>query len=305
MSKTDLLATFISYLKNERQYSTKTLNSYQTDLLEAKAFWQDNGGFTSWTQIETRDVEVYLQFLASKWARSTQMRKLSSLRSFYHFLTKRKYAKIDPTQTISLKKVDKKLPQFFYQSEINQVLSSLNDSRPLTLRNLALFELFYTTGMRVSEVSDLKLLQIDFDLKMILVHGKGNKDRYVAFDEQTKKTLQNYLVKARPKLLANQADLKYVFLNNQGQKLSVRGIEYVMQKTFNQAGISGKVHPHELRHTFATAMLNNGADLRTVQELLGHENLSTTQIYTHVTMAHLQEEYQKFFPRNNEKDEKE
>lgn len=300
----DLLAAFISYLKNERQYSAKTINSYQTDLLEAKSFWQENGGFNGWSKIETRDIEVYLQFLASKWARSTQMRKLSSLRSFYQFLTKRKYVKIDPTQTISLKKTNKKLPQFFYQSEINQVLDSLNDSKPLTLRNLALFELFYTTGMRVSEVSNLKIQQIDFDLKMIMVHGKGNKDRYVAFDEQTATALKNYLHHSRPQLLANNEDQQNVFLNNQGQKLSVRGIEYVMQKTFNQAGISGKVHPHELRHTFATAMLNNGADLRTVQELLGHENLSTTQIYTHVTMAHLQKEYQKFFPRKVEKDEK-
>lgn len=305
MKNDEKLALFVSYLKNERQYSQNTIISYQTDLLEARSFWQENGGFDGWDKIQARDIEVYLQSLTEKkLSRNSQMRKMSSLRSFYRFLTKRKLIKIDPTQTIILRTEEKKLPQFFYAPEIKQVIASLQGTKPLMKRNLALFELFYTTGMRVSEMSGLKLKQIDFDLQMILVHGKGKKDRYVAFDKQTKVALKKYLSEARPKLLGSETDEEFVFLNSQGQALTDRGIEYIMQKTFNQAGISGKVHPHELRHTFATAMLNNGADLRTVQELLGHENLSTTQIYTHVTMAHLQKEYQKFFPRNLEEDKK-
>lgn len=305
MPKNDKLALFISYLKNERQYSKNTILSYQTDLLEAKSFWRENGGFVDWDKIQTRDIEVYLQSMAErKLSRNSQMRKMSSLRSFYRFLAKRKLIKVDPTQTIVLRTEERKLPQFFYAPEMKQVISSLQGNTALTERNLALFELFYTTGMRVSEVSSLKINQVDFDLQMILVHGKGNKDRYVAFDDKTKSALQNYLENARPKLLGSKADQDFIFLNNQGQPLTDRGIEYIMQRTFNKAGISGKVHPHELRHTFATAMLNNGADLRTVQELLGHENLSTTQIYTHVTMAHLQDEYQKFFPRNSREDKK-
>lgn len=305
MKQAEELDLFISYLKNERHYSPKTIQSYHTDLLEAKSFWQKNGGFNGWREIQTKDIEVYLQSLAkNKLARSSQMRKMSSLRSFYKFLSRRKLIKIDPTQTVVLRKEGHRLPQFFYQPEIKQVLQSLQGDKPLERRNLALFELFYATGMRVSEVSGLKINQIDFNLRSILVHGKGNKDRYVAFDEKTGQDLQTYLEEARPKLLANKSDDHFVFLNNQGTVLTDRGIEYIMQKTFNQAGISGKVHPHELRHTFATSMLNNGADLRTVQELLGHENLSTTQIYTHVTMAHLQDEYQKFFPRELGKDKK-
>lgn len=305
MPKNDKIALFISYLKNERQYSKNTILSYQTDLLEAKSFWRENGGFVDWDKIQTRDIEVYLQSMAErKLSRNSQMRKMSSLRSFYRFLAKRKLIKVDPTQTIVLRTEERKLPQFFYAPEMKQVISSLQGNTALTERNLALFELFYTTGMRVSEVSSLKINQVDFDLQMILVHGKGNKDRYVAFDDKTKSALQNYLENARPKLLGSKADQDFIFLNNQGQPLTDRGIEYIMQRTFNKAGISGKVHPHELRHTFATAMLNNGADLRTVQELLGHENLSTTQIYTHVTMAHLQDEYQKFFPRNSREDKK-
>lgn len=305
MNYDNKLDYFISYLRNERRYSKKTIESYQTDLLKAKSFWQKNGGFLGWDKIETKDIEVYLQSLADqKLARSSQMRKMSSLRSFYRFLGKRKLIKIDPTQTVVLRKEGKRLPQFFYQPEMKQVFAHLQKNTPLTIRNLALFELFYTTGMRISEVSSLKIEQIDFDLKTILVHGKGNKDRYVAFDEKTKRSLLKYLHQARKQLLGNKEDTHYVFVSNQGNPISDRGIEYVMQKVFNEAGISGKVHPHELRHTFATSMLNNGADLRTVQELLGHENLSTTQVYTHVTMRHLQNEYQKFFPRNLEKDGK-
>ncbi|MBL1060676.1 MULTISPECIES: site-specific tyrosine recombinase/integron integrase [Lactobacillus] len=298
--KQDELTHFISYLQNERHYSDLTISSYQTDLLEAKKFWQNNGGFDGWKNVQERDIQIYLQNLADrKLARSSQARQMSSLHSFFRFLTRRKFIQIDPTQGIALRRGEKKLPEFFYENELKQVFDSLKGNQPLTVRNLALFELFYATGMRVSEVSNLTLHQIDLNLQTILVHGKGNKDRYVAFDDHTKKSLVKYLEDARPNLLKNDAE-QHVFLSNLGKPLSKRGIEYVMQKTFNQAGISGKVHPHELRHTFATAMLNNGADLRSVQELLGHSSLSATQIYTHVTMAHLKSDYEKYFPRNKE-----
>lgn len=298
--KQDELTHFISYLQNERHYSDLTISSYQTDLLEAKKFWQNNGGFDGWKNVQERDIQIYLQNLADrKLARSSQARQMSSLHSFFHFLTRRKFIQIDPTQGIALRRGEKKLPEFFYENELKQVFDSLKGNQPLTVRNLALFELFYATGMRVSEVSNLTLHQIDLNLQTILVHGKGNKDRYVAFDDHTKKSLVKYLEDARPNLLKDDAE-QHVFLSNLGKPLSKRGIEYVMQKTFNQAGISGKVHPHELRHTFATAMLNNGADLRSVQELLGHSSLSATQIYTHVTMAHLKSDYEKYFPRNKE-----
>ena len=298
--KQDELTHFISYLQNERHYSDLTISSYQTDLLEAKKFWQNNGGFDGWKNVQERDIQIYLQNIADrKLARSSQSRQMSSLHSFFRFLTRRKFIQIDPTQGIALRRGEKKLPEFFYENELKQVFDSLKGNQPLTVRNLALFELFYATGMRVSEVSNLTLHQIDLNLQTILVHGKGNKDRYVAFDDHTKKSLVKYLEDARPNLLKDDAE-QHVFLSNLGKPLSKRGIEYVMQKTFNQAGISGKVHPHELRHTFATAMLNNGADLRSVQELLGHSSLSATQIYTHVTMAHLKSDYEKYFPRNKE-----
>lgn len=300
IKENDELTLFISYLQNERHYSSKTIASYKTDLLEVEKFLKENGGYNGWKNITERDIQLYLQHLSDrKLARSSQLRQMSSLHSFYRLLTRRKIVQIDPTQEITLRRGEKKLPEFFYEPEIKQVFDSLSGDKPLTVRNLALFQLFYATGMRVSEVSSLTLNQIDLTMQTILVHGKGKKDRYVAFDDKTKRSLTKYLEIARPKLLKNE-DEPHVFLSNLGKPISNRGIQYVMQKTFNQAGISGKVHPHELRHTFATAMINNGADLRSVQELLGHSSLSATQIYTHVTMAHLKSDYEKYFPRNKE-----
>lgn len=300
IKENDELTLFISYLQNERHYSSKTIASYKTDLLEVEKFLKENGGYNGWKNITERDIQLYLQHLSDrKLARNSQLRQMSSLHSFYRFLTRRKIVQIDPTQEITLRRGEKKLPEFFYEPEIKQVFDSLSGDKPLTVRNLALFQLFYATGMRVSEVSSLTLNQIDLTMQTILVHGKGKKDRYVAFDDKTKRSLTKYLKNARPKLLKNE-DEQHVFLSNLGNPISNRGIQYVMQKTFNQAGISGKVHPHELRHTFATAMINNGADLRSVQELLGHSSLSATQVYTHVTMAHLKSDYEKYFPRNKE-----
>ena len=254
--------------------------------------------------MKSRDVEIFLQNLAAQnRSRTTQARKMSSLRSFYRFLVKREVLENDPMQTISLRLGEKKLPQFFYEKEMRQVFDSLAGHEKLVVRNRAMFELFYATGMRLSEMASLKLDQIDFDLKIILVHGKGNKDRYVPFGKDAANALKEYCDSSRPALLGKNEDLGYVFLNNRGQKLTGRGIEYIMQQVFIKAGVGGKVHPHMLRHSFATEMLNNGADLRSVQELLGHESLSTTQIYTHVTMKHLQADYQKFFPRKDKKDE--
>lgn len=300
----ECLKLYTDYLKNERGYSKNTLKSYVHDIQQARKFWEKNGGFSGWDKVQTRDGEIFLQNLAAKGlSRTTQARKISSLRSFYRFLNKREVLNNDPMESISLRVGEKKLPQFFYNNELKHVLDSLSENDDLTLRNRAIFELFYATGMRLSEVSELKLNQIDFDLNMILVHGKGNKDRYVPFGEHTKLALKNYLENGRSDLLGSQTDQGYVFLNNQGKKLSSRGIEYIMKKVFAKAGFGSNVHPHMLRHTFATEMLNNGADLRSVQELLGHESLATTQIYTHVNMQHLQADYNKFFPRNKKENE--
>lgn len=274
------------------------------DLSEARTFFVENGGFIDWLKLSSRDIEIFIQYLAQKkYKRSTQSRKISTLRSFYRFLNKRNIIPVNPVELISLRGDHKNLPEFLYSDEMVKVLKSISTTTPLGLRNMALLELFYATGMRVSEIANLKLEQIDFELNLILVHGKGNKDRYVAFGEEAKTALNNYLVEARKKLLLHKTDYGYVFLNSNGNRITSRGLEYIIKNIFLNAGISASVHPHMLRHTFATQMLNNGADLRTVQELLGHESISTTQIYTHVTKQHLCDVYHKYFPRDNKENE--
>lgn len=299
----DYLKKFKEYLMYERIYSEATLNAYLEDLTQFKAFLRNNGGFEGWKQVKTRDIEIFLQGLGKNISRRTLQRKMSSLRSFYQFLVKRDLLKVDPTITISIRAGEKRLPDFFYPNEIKKVIDSLNDSKPLTMRNKAIIELFYVTGMRRSELANLKLEQIDFDMRVILVHGKGRKDRYVPFTIESCKVLKNYLENARPVLLNLNTDTGDVFLNNRGKKITERGIAQVMRKVFLKAGVSAKAHPHMLRHSFATQMLDNGADMRSVQELLGHESLSTTQIYTHISTKKLQSDYQKFFPRNNKENE--
>lgn len=274
------------------------------DLSEARTFFVENGGFIDWLKLSSRDIEIFIQYLAQKKdKRSTQSRKISTLRSFYRFLNKRNIIPVNPVELISLRGDHKKLPEFLYSDEMVKVLKSISTTTPLGLRNMALLELFYATGMRVSEIANLKLEQIDFELNLILVHGKGNKDRYVAFGQEAKTALNNYLVEARKKLLLHKTDYGYVFLNSNCNMITSRGLEYIIKNIFLNAGISASVHPHMLRHTFATQMLNNGADLRTVQELLGHESISTTQIYTHVTKQHLCDIYHKYFPRDNKENE--
>lgn len=274
------------------------------DLSEARTFFVENGGFIDWLKLSSRDIEIFIQYLAQKKdKRSTQSRKISTLRSFYRFLNKRNIIPVNPVELISLRGNHKNLPEFLYSDEMVKVLKSISTTTPLGLRNMALLELFYATGMRVSEIANLKLEQIDFELNLILVHGKGNKDRYVAFGEEAKTALNNYLVEARKKILLHKTDYGYVFLNSNGNRITSRGLEYIIKNIFLNAGVSASVHPHMLRHTFATQMLNNGADLRTVQELLGHESISTTQIYTHVTKQHLCDIYHKYFPRDNKENE--
>src|SRR5699024_5786083 len=203
-----LIKQFQDYLNYERNYSKNTVNSYLNDLNEAKEFFKENGGFSGWDQVKSCDVEIFLQNLATQnRSRTTQARKMSSLRSFYRFLVKREVLDNDPMQTISLRLGEKKLPQFFYEKEMRQVFDSLAGHEKLVVRNRAMFELFYATGMRLSEMASLKLDQIDFDLKIILVHGKGNKDCYVPFVKDAANALKENCDDIRLYLLCKNVDL--------------------------------------------------------------------------------------------------
>jgi integrase/recombinase XerC len=295
---------FITYLQGERQYSPETVKAYQEDLTEFSQFLRDNGGAKPWTQIDQLDVEVYLSDLYDHhYARTTIARKLSTLRSFYSFLMSNGQAQDDPFAYVQLKHHQNHLPRFFYEREMTALFAAAaaNPNDQLATRDSAILEILYGTGIRVSECVNLTLPDIDFDNRIMLIHGKGNKERYVPFGHYATDALQQYFTAARTPLMAQyHQQHAFVFINAHGGQITAAGVTYLLNQIIKRSTLTTDIHPHMLRHTFATHLLNNGADLRSVQELLGHSSLSTTQIYTHVTREHLQRDYRQFFPRATE-----
>jgi len=303
------ITAFLSYLTGERQYSPETVKAYREDLEEFTQFLADNGGVKAWTAIDQLDVEVYLSDLYDRhYARTTIARKLSTLRSLYNFLMSNGQAKDDPFAYVQLKHHQNHLPRFFYEREMTALFAAAaaNPNEQLATRDSALLEVLYGTGIRVSECVNLTVPEIDFDNRIMLIHGKGNKERYVPFGHYASDALQQYFTAARTPLMAqHQETHAFVFVNHRGQQLTPAGVTYLLNQIIKRSTLTTEIHPHMLRHTFATHLLNRGADLRSVQELLGHSSLSTTQIYTHVTREHLQRDYRQFFPRATEDKPKE
>ena len=299
MKEKKLIDKFVENLMVNHHYSKETKKSYLEDIDNFVSFLDQNGGFHGFTKINRIDVETYLTYLDEKnYADETVSRRISALRSFYNFLVRNKFIKSNPFDLVQLRHKGRKLPRFFYEKEMNQLFEAVKGDDPLSQRNAALLELLYATGMRVSECSNLLLDQLDFSNEIVLIHGKGDKDRYVPFGSYAKSALEVYFDQGRKVLMTkNHQDHQYVFVNSRGKNLTSRGIEYILNQIIKQTSLTSDIHPHMIRHTFATHMLDHGADLRTVQELLGHSSLSTTQIYTHVTMEHLQKDYKKYFPR--------
>ena len=295
----DWLARFLQYLIVDRHYSEETQKAYRADIKAFVDFLTNNGGLTSFKQVGNLEVQTYLNEMDQKdYSRETVARRISSLRSFYRYLVKNEFLTDDPFEAVQLKKQQHKLPRFFYEKEMDALFAAIEGQKPLDQRNRAILELLYATGVRVSECAQLTIGQIDFGLRVILVHGKGNKDRYVPFGHHAADALRFYLDHGRTTLLEKQATSHdVVFVNRLGAPITSRGIEYVLDQIIKKTSLTTDIHPHMIRHTFATHLLDHGADLRTVQELLGHSSLSTTQIYTHVTTAHLQKDYRQFFPR--------
>lgn len=293
------LEQFKQYLKVERQYSEATITSYFEDLNEFCRFLDESGGLKSFKDINNIDVHAYMSWLYDRELKTTTVsRKISSLRAFYRFLVRNDKADQDPFAYVSLKRHPRRLPHFFYEKEMNALFQAVCGDDPLTVRDNALLENLYSTGMRVSECVGLKMQDIDFPMRSILVHGKGKKDRYVQFGSYLDNALKAYFEKMRtPVMEKYQKEHDFVFVNHYGDQLTPAGVSYILDKIVEKSSLTTTIHPHELRHTFATHMLANGADLRSVQELLGHSSISTTQIYTHVTPEHLKRDYRKFFPR--------
>lgn len=294
---------FIMYLQNERQYSDDTVIAYRKDLNDFNSFLATSGGTTDLRYINKMDVHVYLSYLFDGHkARATIARRISSLRSFYQYLLREQLIVNNPFDYITLRKHPSHLPRFFYESEMTSLFTSAsaNINLELGIRDRAILEVLYATGIRVKELCSLTITDMNFTSQLILVHGKGSRDRYVPFGRYAKDALENYLENSRKLLMTkHQKQHQIVFINHYGDPITTTGVEYLMNKIINRSSITGKMHPHMLRHTFATHLLEHGADLRTVQEFLGHSSLSSTQIYTHVTKKHLKRDYRKYFPRSN------
>ncbi|WP_043933336.1 tyrosine recombinase XerC [Bacillus sp. EB01] len=291
------LTLFLEYLQIEKNYSQYTISNYHDVVIEFFDTMAEQG-VANVGDIQYHDARLFLtKLFEKKQSRKTIAKKISSLRSFYKFLLREKLIEENPFALVILPKGEKRLPEFFYETELEVLFRECSTETPLGQRNAALLELLYATGIRVSECCSITLKDIDFSLSTVLVKGKGNKERYVPFGSNASAALKQFIVDGRKKLLDGKPNQEALFVNHRGGPLTARGVRTILDRMIEQSSLTGKIHPHKLRHSFATHLLNNGADMRTVQELLGHAFLSSTQIYTHVTNEALKKTYMAHHPR--------
>ena len=295
----EALNEFIKYIENERMYSEYTVLNYQKDVIEFED-WLKKESFGSLMKPIGNSGRYYTAHLNEHYRKPRSVaRKLSSLRSFYKYCVREGMCEKNPFGEVSSPKLDKTLPKFLYSEEIEALFESINTQTLLGIRDNALLEFMYGTGVRVSELCSIKEKDIDYINKQVIVLGKGKKERYLPLHDLVIDSLKEYIGFARNELqLKNKKEVSEIlFLNNHGGPLTPRGVRDILSRLVQRASETYKISPHMIRHTFATHLLNNGADLITVQELLGHSNLSTTQIYTHISNEQLRREYMDKFPR--------
>ena len=330
MEESMIIQKFLDYLKFEKRFSEHTAKCYGADLTQFSEFicgvsengmvennslsmdHHESGHATAVaTHVDvdkillaasTDSVRGYLAHLNEKeYSKATIARKLATLRSFYKFLVKRNHINENPVMVVRTPKQEKKLPRFLEYEEVKRLLDTPPINTWLGARDRAIMETLYSTGIRVSELVALNMDDIDFLGEVIHVRGKGKKERITPIGTSALQTIQHYM-EYRNKRAQNNSnfDTKVLFVNKHGRRLSTRSVRRKMDKYLKMAGLDPAISPHTLRHSFATHMLNNGADLRSVQELLGHQSLSTTQVYTHLTTSRLKEVYENAHPRNDE-----
>ena len=283
-----LINDFKNYLELERNYSNNTSLSYVKDVTLFSDFIKKD-----LLLVDKKDIEKYIRSVNK--SSKTISHVISSLKSFYNYYMRMGNIKSNPTDEIDRPKIEKKIPEFLTLEEVSSLLN-FEVNNEFEARNKAILELLYSSGLRISELTSLELSNIDLDECLVRVMGKGSKERIVPLGDYAIDALKEYIYFYRPML--NKNNSSYVFLNNRGGVLSRQFIFKVIKEECIKKGIRKNVSPHTLRHTFATHLLKNGADLRIIQELLGHENLSTTQIYTHLTNDKLKHDYEDYFPRN-------
>lgn len=296
----NLVDEFLTYIKIGKNSSLHTFESYGLDLKQFLVFL----GEEQVLQAELVDhllIRKYLTRLKKEgFAKSSIARKVACIRSFFKYLCKQGYLQNNPALGVANLKRDKHLPEFLYLPELNSLLDLPDQSSMLGLRDAAILEVLYSSGLRLQEIVNLKLADLDFSRGYLRVFGKGSKERIVPFGGSARRVLERYLKEVRPHLSTRNTSgslFANVFLNYQGTRLSGRSIQRLFKKYLTQLALNRKMSLHAIRHTFATHLLENGADLRVVQELLGHADISTTQIYTHVTKERIRSVYLKSHPR--------
>ncbi len=296
----ELLDSFLKYIYASNSSSENTVVSYGRDITSFIQFLKDKE-VNSFIDVDRNMVLEYVaklrtSSLANNISNRTIARHLSSLRSFYKYLNNIGEINNNPFTAIKIKVEKNKLPDYLFEDEIDLLMNCFDLSDDVGLRNRAIFETMYGCGLRLSELCNLKLSDIDFDNKILYITGKGSKQRIVPFYDMIDKLLRRYIINIRP---INMPVYDNVFVNKNGKPFTGRGIEYILNTVILDNALPFTAHPHTLRHSFATHLLDKGVDLRVVQQLLGHASLSTTQIYTHVTVEHLRECYDKAFKNVN------
>lgn len=292
------ISEFLNYLINQKKYSKNTSLNYEIDILDFKFFLDEEN--TNYKDVDYEFIKKYLMNLYDKkLSRASVARKLSSLRSFYKYLFNINIISVNPFKYVSSPKKEKKLPKYLGVEELESIFSIPDINTPLGQRDRLILEVLYATGIRVSELINIKILDIDFYNMEIRILGKGNKERIVNFGEYCLDAINMFLNDGRKKILEkHNKNCDYLIINEKGNKITTRGVQKLIDNIVKKACLKKHVSPHMLRHSFATHLLNEGCDIKTVQELLGHESLETTQIYTHVSNERLRSVYLKCNPRD-------
>ena len=290
---------FLEYLETERNYSAHTILSYETDLMSLVQFLR-NEKIESFDQVHKQSLRAFIGFLLDEgFGQRSVARKIASLRSFFKYLRRHKIVEGNPALVLITPKVEKKLPMFLDEQSMGKLFLSSNQHGPNKKRDLAIMELFYSTGIRLSELINLTLNDLKQEEGLIKVKGKGRKERFVPVGRKALSVIKEYLVTRRDLSLAAQRTQNEcsLFVTGRGRKLYPQAVGRIVRKYIGAVSEIEKKSPHVLRHTFATHLLNHGADIRAVKELLGHESLSTTQVYTHVSTTRMKKVYEESHPK--------
>ena len=296
-----LIKEYQYYLQSVKMMSQNSILSYVNDVTNYLNFLISKYQVDDMQDVSSEEIRGYLASLKKKKMSSASMsRNLCSVKSFHRFLYEEQYTKVNVSKEIAAPKMEKKLPTVLSIEEVTKLLDVVQGDKPLDKRNQAMLEMIYATGLRVSELCNIKITDLRFTSKQIRIFGKGSKERIVPINDFALKKIRNYMMEARPILLGMKKDMGFLFLNNHGEVITRVGFFKILKTLCSEAGIEKNVSPHTLRHSYATHLLEAGVDIRLIQEMLGHEDIATTQIYTHLSLNKIKEVYGMAHPRQKE-----